>query len=276
MLQSAIRPSFVSAYFWSKRWLPSEKKTGLPSTHAGDLDNMGMVPDDQVRSVLNQPARLLLLRVGWPILQFVAPVDRHHNEVRQLTRQPQLLRQFDGGDLLHAAIGGPDGRHRNKSDCQLAEAKELRGAIEVQRQQPALLECCACFTSTRLPQVAGVVVLRGHQAETRLPHQLGRGVGRSKTKSVLRRAVCRVTESALEVAADQARAVKEFGKASPRACFALLDLRFHKARHHDVARKQQAKIAGRLLCRRRQHNENVAAATARRAVLPDMTGSPWK
>jgi hypothetical protein len=49
---------------------------------------MRMVPDDKVRSVLDQPARLLLLRIGWPVLQFVAPVDGYNNQVRQLTSQP--------------------------------------------------------------------------------------------------------------------------------------------------------------------------------------------
>ena len=91
---------------------------------------MGMMPDDEVRSVLDQPARLLLLRIGWPILQLIAPMNRYHHQIRQLASQPQLLRQLDRGNPLHLPIGGLDGRHRNKANRQLAEAKELRGAVE--------------------------------------------------------------------------------------------------------------------------------------------------
>src|ERR1035441_9012491 len=135
----------------------------LASDACGSLDNMGMVADDQVRSVLDQPARLLLLDAGGPILKFVAPMNGYNNQVRQLAGEPQLLRQLDRGGLLNAAIGGLDGCDRDETDRELAEAKELRGAIKVQRKQAALLECCARFASTRRAQVAGVIVLRSHQ-----------------------------------------------------------------------------------------------------------------
>ena len=114
---------------------------------------MGMMPDDQVRSMLDQPARLLLLGIGWPILQFVAPMNGYDNQVRQLAGQSQLLRQLDRGNLLDAAIGCTNGCDRDETDRELAKAKELRRAVEVQRQQAALLECCACFISPRLAQV---------------------------------------------------------------------------------------------------------------------------
>jgi hypothetical protein len=221
----------------------------------GSLDNMGMMPDDQVRSVLDQPARLLLLGVGRPILQFVAPMNGYNNQVRQLAGQPQLLRQLDRGDLLHAAIGSPDGCDRDETDRELAEAKELRGAVKVERQQAALLACCACFASTRLAQVAGVVVFRGHQAETRLLHQLGCGVRRGKAKLVLRGTFCRITKSAFKVAADETGAAEEVRKAGPRACLALVDFQPDKTRHHHVAGKEQAKIAGGRLCRGGRHDE---------------------
>ena len=125
---------------------------------------MGMMPDDEVRSVLDQPARLLLLRIGWPILQLVAPMNRYHHQICQLASQAQLLRQLDRRNLLHSPIGGLDGRHRNQANRQLAEAKELRRADEIQRQQAALLKCRACFVSARLTQIAGVIILRGYQA----------------------------------------------------------------------------------------------------------------
>jgi hypothetical protein len=159
------------------------------------------------------------------------------------------------GTCCDAAIGGFDGCDRDKSDRQLAEAKELRGAVEVKRQHAAPLKCRACFTSPRLAQVTGVVVLRGHQAETGLPHQFGRGVGRGKAKPVRRGAFCRIAESAFEIAADEAGAVKEVRETSPRACLTLVDFQPHKARHHHVACKEQAKIAGGLLRRGRRHNE---------------------
>ncbi len=87
---------------------------------------MWMMSNNQVRSVLNEPSRILLLRVGWPILQFVAPMNRDHDKIRLLSRQPQLLRQLNGRDLLHAPIGCLNGCDCNKTDGQLAEAKKLR------------------------------------------------------------------------------------------------------------------------------------------------------
>ena len=50
----------------------------------GSLDNVRVMPDDEVRSMLDKPARLLLLRIGRPILELVAPVDGYNNQVRQL------------------------------------------------------------------------------------------------------------------------------------------------------------------------------------------------
>lgn len=39
--QSATSPRLVSGYFWSKTWLPSEKKTGRPSTHSAAWTTCG-------------------------------------------------------------------------------------------------------------------------------------------------------------------------------------------------------------------------------------------
>ncbi len=59
------------------------------------LNDVRVMPNDEVRAVLHQPARLLLLGVSRPIQQFVAPVNGYNNEVRQLASEPQLLRQLD-------------------------------------------------------------------------------------------------------------------------------------------------------------------------------------
>jgi hypothetical protein len=58
----------------------------------GGLDNVGMMADDQVRAMLDEPARLLLLRIGGPVLQFVAPVDGDNDQVGELAGETQLLR----------------------------------------------------------------------------------------------------------------------------------------------------------------------------------------
>src|ERR1700735_1621944 len=89
----------------------------------------GMMADDELRAMLDEPARLLLLRIGRPILQFVAPMDGYNNQVRQLTSQSQLLRKLDGRNLLHAAIRSPDGCDRDETDRHLAEAKKLWRAV---------------------------------------------------------------------------------------------------------------------------------------------------
>ncbi len=121
---------------------------------------------------------------------------------------------------------------------------------------PSLLECGACFASTRLAQVAGVVIFCGHEAESGLPHQLGRGVRRSKAQLVLRRTFCGIADGTSKLPPTRLALWKRSIKTScrvcrrarlrfaPRACPSLVDLHFHQARHHDVARKQQTKIAG--------------------------------
>ena len=108
------QPILGLGIFLVEKMIAEREKDGPALDACGSLHNMGMMPDDKVRPVLDQPARLLLLRIGWPILQFVAPMDRYHDEIRQLASQPQLLRQLDRGNLLHSPIGGLDGRHRNQ------------------------------------------------------------------------------------------------------------------------------------------------------------------
>jgi len=74
--------------------ISEREKDGMPLDALRWLNNVRMVANDQIRSLLNQPMGLCALRCIHEFLILVAPVNRNHNQVRQLTCLPQFFGDF--------------------------------------------------------------------------------------------------------------------------------------------------------------------------------------
>ena len=62
--------------------ISEREENGLALDAVRGLYHVGMMTQNQVGAVFDQPGRLLPLGLVWPVQEFAAPVDRDDNDIR--------------------------------------------------------------------------------------------------------------------------------------------------------------------------------------------------
>jgi hypothetical protein len=107
------------------------------------LNDVGMMANDQVGAVFDQPSRGVALAGVGPVEQFAAPVDVDDHQFGQRSCEPEFLTKSGGGNLIARAVASGNVRESDKRDGVSSQPLDDGGIVEGERLDSGIAQCRA-------------------------------------------------------------------------------------------------------------------------------------
>jgi hypothetical protein len=220
----------------------------------GALHHVGMMPDHDVRALLDQPLCGAALSGARRRRILLAPVHENHDQVREPARQTQLLAQLQGryADERSCAPGNLVQGH--KRHAQPAEVGQVRRGLERQRHDAGLAQHTLRLVEARGAEIARMIVGEAQRMKPRASQKIHIGGRRREAKPPRSLASPRVAESTLQVSRYEIRPAEHSVPRVPRRATRALDLGADASIEQNIPGKQQANLAGRC-CERHEDDQ---------------------
>ena|SRR5215469_5286262 len=102
------------------------KKDRPTGNTLGLLYHMGMMTNDQICTLVDQPSGLFSLRLAWPFHKLVSPMDGDYHQVGSLLGEAEFVRDLSRRDMLNTSVGRRNQCKGDKCDRACAEWDKLR------------------------------------------------------------------------------------------------------------------------------------------------------
>jgi len=138
------------------------------------------------------------------------------------------------------SVGGRNRGYGDERDPYLAQLQKLGRVLEINGEQPCLLEGLQGLLSPAGSQIAGVIVFHGQDPKSRVLKELNLGSRNRETAALTTHALRRCSNSSFKIRAYPIGAVKQLVEMIPGGWAALLQLNFSLWREKNISGEQQA------------------------------------